>query len=90
MVTNFKIYFFCPPLWQCIESIFNHYAAKFSGLELLLNLLQSTNPKQKGDASAALHTMAMKDMCSSIVDPAPTSPTPQVFCILFIKWAHHI
>ncbi|KEH23765.1 ARM repeat protein interacting WITH ABF2 protein [Medicago truncatula] len=50
-----------------------------NGLELLLNLLQSTNPKQKGDASAALHTMAMKDMCSSIVDPAPTSPTPQVY-----------
>ncbi|MCI35363.1 ARM repeat protein interacting WITH ABF2 protein, partial [Trifolium medium] len=40
-------------------------------------LLQSTNQKQKGEASAALHAMAAKGMRASILDPAPTSPTPQ-------------
>ncbi|GAU43444.1 hypothetical protein TSUD_335070, partial [Trifolium subterraneum] len=50
-----------------------------NGLELLLELLQSTNQKQKGEASAALHAMAAKGMCASILDPAPTSPTPQVY-----------
>ncbi|WJX78824.1 hypothetical protein P8452_62008 [Trifolium repens] len=50
-----------------------------NGLELLLELLQSTNQKQKGEASAALHAMAAKGMRASIRNPAPTSPTPQVY-----------
>ncbi|WJX52537.1 hypothetical protein P8452_38640 [Trifolium repens] len=50
-----------------------------NGLELLLELLQSTNQKQKGEASAALHAMAAKGMRASIRNPAPTSPTPHVY-----------
>ncbi|KAK2363660.1 ARM REPEAT PROTEIN INTERACTING WITH ABF2 [Trifolium repens] len=50
-----------------------------NGLELLLELLQSTNQKQKGEASVALHAMAAKGMRASIRNPAPTSPTPQVY-----------
>ena len=50
-----------------------------NGLELLLSLLHSPNLKQKGEASAALHTMATKGKSASIIAPAPTSPTLQVY-----------
>jgi hypothetical protein len=80
-VSNFNIHFSFPSLCWYLESIFNRYAAKSSGLELLLDLLQSKNQKQKGEASAALHAMASKGAGASILDPAPTSPTPQVFFI---------
>lgn len=50
----------------------------FTGLELLLDLLESTNLKQKRDASFALHTLATKTTSVSPVDAAPPSPTPQV------------
>ncbi|KAI5426685.1 hypothetical protein KIW84_032206, partial [Lathyrus oleraceus] len=50
-----------------------------NGLELLLDLLESTIKKQKREASAALHTMATKGIGASIVDLAPTSPTSQVY-----------
>ncbi|GAU23360.1 hypothetical protein TSUD_334070, partial [Trifolium subterraneum] len=56
-----------------------HLCSPDDRLELLLELLQSTNQKQKGEASAALHAMAAKGMCASILDPASTSPTPQVY-----------
>ncbi|XP_027351055.1 ARM REPEAT PROTEIN INTERACTING WITH ABF2-like [Abrus precatorius] len=49
-----------------------------NGLELLLQLLESSNVKQKGDASAALHILATKSRSVS-VDAAPTSPTPQMY-----------
>nr|XP_004493669.1 ARM REPEAT PROTEIN INTERACTING WITH ABF2-like isoform X1 [Cicer arietinum] len=49
-----------------------------NGLESLVDLLESTDLKQKGEASAALYKLATKDICS-LVDPAPPSPTPQVY-----------
>ncbi|XP_058748626.1 ARM REPEAT PROTEIN INTERACTING WITH ABF2-like isoform X1 [Vicia villosa] len=50
-----------------------------NGLELLLEHLESSNKKQKREASAALHAMATKGIGASIVDLAPTSPTSQVY-----------
>ncbi|KAK7285352.1 hypothetical protein RJT34_20121 [Clitoria ternatea] len=49
------------------------------GLELLLDLLESTDPTQKGDASAALHKLATKAGSVSFVDAAPPSPTPRLY-----------
>ncbi|GFZ06032.1 ARM repeat protein interacting with ABF2 [Actinidia rufa] len=48
-----------------------------NGLELLLELLQSTNLKQQQDASEALYKLATKASSLSPVDAAPPSPTPQ-------------
>ncbi|KAG9457923.1 hypothetical protein H6P81_002431 [Aristolochia fimbriata] len=50
-----------------------------NGLELLLGLLGSTNPKQQQDGSVALYKMANKAMALSPMDAAPPSPTPQVY-----------
>ncbi|XP_068662768.1 ARM REPEAT PROTEIN INTERACTING WITH ABF2-like [Aristolochia californica] len=50
-----------------------------NGLELLLGLLGSTNPKQQQDGSVALYKMANKAMALSPMDAAPLSPTPQVY-----------
>ncbi|PSS06379.1 ARM REPEAT PROTEIN INTERACTING WITH like [Actinidia chinensis var. chinensis] len=50
-----------------------------NGLELLLELLQSTNLKQQQDASEALYKLATKASSLSPVDAAPPSPTPQVY-----------
>lgn len=49
-----------------------------TGLDLLLDLLGSTNIKQKRGASYALHRLATKTTSVSPVDDAPPSPTPQV------------
>lgn len=60
-----------------------------TGLELLLGLLGSSNPKQQLDGSVALYKLANKAMTLSPVDAAPPSPTPQVgilskaWCISF-------
>ncbi|WCJ23718.1 ARM repeat protein interacting with ABF2 [Euphorbia peplus] len=50
-----------------------------NGLELLLGLLGSTNPKQQLDGAVALFKLANKAMALSPVDAAPPSPTPQVY-----------
>ncbi|XP_068659199.1 ARM REPEAT PROTEIN INTERACTING WITH ABF2-like [Aristolochia californica] len=50
-----------------------------NGLELLLGLLASNNPKQQQDGSVALYKMANKAMALSPMDAAPPSPTPQVY-----------
>ncbi|XP_057438771.1 ARM REPEAT PROTEIN INTERACTING WITH ABF2-like [Lotus japonicus] len=51
-----------------------------NGLELLLVLLESSNLKQKRDASAALHKLASKATSVSLADAAPpSSPSPQVY-----------
>ncbi|XP_054818516.1 ARM REPEAT PROTEIN INTERACTING WITH ABF2-like isoform X2 [Prosopis cineraria] len=50
-----------------------------NGLELLLDLLESTNIKQKRDASMALHSLAVRTTSVSPFDGAPPSPTPQVY-----------
>ncbi|XP_077218307.1 ARM repeat protein interacting with ABF2 isoform X2 [Tasmannia lanceolata] len=50
-----------------------------NGLELLLNLLVSKDPKLQHDASVALYKMANKAMSLSPMDGAPPSPTPQVY-----------
>ncbi|XP_059660501.1 ARM REPEAT PROTEIN INTERACTING WITH ABF2-like [Cornus florida] len=50
-----------------------------NGLELLLELLESTNLKQQRDGSAALYKLANKATLLSPVDAAPPSPTPQVY-----------
>ncbi|XP_021889413.1 ARM REPEAT PROTEIN INTERACTING WITH ABF2 isoform X2 [Carica papaya] len=50
-----------------------------NGLELLLGLLGSTNPKQQLDGAVALYRLANKSMTLSPVDAAPPSPTPQVY-----------
>ncbi|XP_057549477.1 ARM REPEAT PROTEIN INTERACTING WITH ABF2-like [Amaranthus tricolor] len=50
-----------------------------NGLELLLELLESTVIKQQRDGSMALYTMASKATIVSPVDAAPPSPTPQVY-----------
>lgn len=55
------------------------YALKlFPGLELLLELLESTSSKQHQDGSAALYKLATKGTSLSSTDAAPLSPTPQV------------
>ncbi|TKY44491.1 ARM repeat protein interacting with ABF2 [Spatholobus suberectus] len=51
-----------------------------NGLELLMDILESPNVKQKGNASAALHKLAAKASSSvSLFDAAPPSPTPQMY-----------
>ncbi|THU47454.1 hypothetical protein C4D60_Mb09t15690 [Musa balbisiana] len=50
-----------------------------NGLDLLLDLLGSTNLKQQQDGSVALYKLANKAMTLSSVDAAPPSPTPQVY-----------
>ncbi|XVF28901.1 hypothetical protein REPUB_Repub15cG0072700 [Reevesia pubescens] len=50
-----------------------------NGLELLLGLLGSTNPKQQLDGAVALYKLANKAMTLSPMDAAPPSPTPQVY-----------
>uniref|UniRef100_A0A3Q7H5S6 BTB domain-containing protein n=1 Tax=Solanum lycopersicum TaxID=4081 RepID=A0A3Q7H5S6_SOLLC len=49
------------------------------GLELLLELLESTNLKHQRDGSVALCKLANKASSLSPVDAAPPSPTPQVY-----------
>ncbi|XP_059300908.1 ARM REPEAT PROTEIN INTERACTING WITH ABF2-like isoform X1 [Lycium ferocissimum] len=49
------------------------------GLELLLELLESTNLKHERDGSVALCKLANKASSLSPVDAAPPSPTPQVY-----------
>ncbi|KHN10662.1 Arm repeat protein interacting with ABF2 [Glycine soja] len=51
-----------------------------NGLKLLLDILKSSNVKQKSDASMALHQLAAKASSSfSLFDIAPPSPTPQMY-----------
>ncbi|CAA3033603.1 ARM REPEAT PROTEIN INTERACTING WITH ABF2-like isoform X1 [Olea europaea subsp. europaea] len=50
-----------------------------NGLELLLEILQSTNLKYQKDSSLALCKVASKVSSLSPVDAAPPSPTPQVY-----------
>ncbi|WVZ05548.1 hypothetical protein V8G54_018894 [Vigna mungo] len=51
------------------------------GLNLLLDMLKSTNVKQKGDASAALHKIAAKAHSSvvSLFELPPRSPSLQMY-----------
>ncbi|KAJ6313013.1 hypothetical protein OIU77_014519 [Salix suchowensis] len=49
------------------------------GLDLLIGLLGSSNPKQQLDGAIALYRLANKAMALSPVDAAPPSPTPQVY-----------
>ncbi|KAJ8431291.1 hypothetical protein Cgig2_026267 [Carnegiea gigantea] len=48
-----------------------------NGLELLLELLESSGIKEQQDGSIALYKMASKAVTISPVDQAPLSPTPQ-------------
>ncbi|XP_010255973.1 PREDICTED: ARM REPEAT PROTEIN INTERACTING WITH ABF2-like isoform X2 [Nelumbo nucifera] len=50
-----------------------------NGLELLLELLGSTSPKQQQDSSVALYKLAKKAATLCPMDAAPPSPTPQVY-----------
>ncbi|KMT06143.1 hypothetical protein BVRB_7g163130 [Beta vulgaris subsp. vulgaris] len=50
-----------------------------NGLELLLELLESSCIKQQQDGSMALYKMASKTTLLSPADAAPPSPTPQVY-----------
>ncbi|CAK9147058.1 unnamed protein product [Ilex paraguariensis] len=50
-----------------------------NGLELLLELLESTNLKHQRDGSVALYKLANKASSLSPVDAAPPSPVPQVY-----------
>ncbi|KAI4373963.1 hypothetical protein MLD38_012018 [Melastoma candidum] len=50
-----------------------------NGLELLLGLLISSNPKQQLDGAMALSKLANKVTSLSPADAAPPSPTPQVY-----------
>lgn len=50
-----------------------------NGLELLLELLESSDIKQQQDGSIALYKMASKATTVLQVDAAPPSPTPQVY-----------
>ncbi|XAR61202.1 hypothetical protein NMG60_11034840 [Bertholletia excelsa] len=50
-----------------------------NGLELLIELLESSNLKQQLDGSLALYKLATKSSYSSPEDAAPPSPTPQVY-----------
>lgn len=53
-----------------------------AGLELMLELLQSTSLKQKQDGSGALYKLATKATSLSPVDAAPPSPNPQVISLI--------
>ncbi|XP_065035234.1 ARM REPEAT PROTEIN INTERACTING WITH ABF2-like isoform X2 [Musa acuminata AAA Group] len=50
-----------------------------NGLDLLLELLVSTNLKQQQDASVALYKLAKKSLTLCSVDAASPSPSPQVY-----------
>ncbi|KAK7242996.1 hypothetical protein RIF29_37778 [Crotalaria pallida] len=50
-----------------------------NGLELLLDLLESTSPKQKCVASVALSKLATKASSSPLVDAAPPSPCLKMY-----------
>lgn len=50
-----------------------------NGLELLLELLESTVVKDQRDASAALRKLANEASSLSHIDAAPLSPVPQVY-----------
>ncbi|KAI4301256.1 hypothetical protein L6164_034550 [Bauhinia variegata] len=50
-----------------------------NGLELLLDLLESTSLKPRRESSVALYKLATKATSFSPVDAAPPSPTPQVY-----------
>ncbi|KNA08382.1 hypothetical protein SOVF_163110, partial [Spinacia oleracea] len=50
-----------------------------NGLDLLLELLESSGIKQQQDGSRALYKMASKTTLLSPVDAAPPSPSPQVY-----------
>ncbi|GAA0167258.1 hypothetical protein LIER_22231 [Lithospermum erythrorhizon] len=50
-----------------------------NGLELLLDLLESSIVKEQRDGSEALFKLAKKASSLSPVDAAPPSPTPQVY-----------
>ncbi|KFK38013.1 hypothetical protein AALP_AA3G059000 [Arabis alpina] len=50
-----------------------------NGLELLLELLGSTDAKQQLDGAVALHKIANKSMSLSPVSTAPTSPTQMIY-----------
>ncbi|KAL6527647.1 hypothetical protein OROMI_029458 [Orobanche minor] len=50
-----------------------------NGLELLLELLVSTNAKHQRDSSMALCRLANKASSQSPIDAAPPSPIPQVY-----------
>ncbi|CAI9768752.1 unnamed protein product [Fraxinus pennsylvanica] len=50
-----------------------------TGLELILEILESTNLKYQRDSSLALCKVASKASSLSPVDAAPPSPTPQVY-----------
>ncbi|ERN12670.1 ARM REPEAT PROTEIN INTERACTING WITH ABF2 [Amborella trichopoda] len=49
------------------------------GLEVLLNMLDSTDSKMQQDSAVALYTLANKAMALFPMDAAPPSPTPQVY-----------
>lgn len=49
------------------------------GLELLLGLFGSSNPKQQLDASIALYKLANKAMILSLVDAAPPPQAPVIY-----------
>jgi len=62
------------------ECIFKQDAAKSSGLELLLNILQSQCTIQKRKASMALSMLASRaNFISSLIQTISPSPTSQVF-----------
>ncbi|XP_042462572.1 ARM REPEAT PROTEIN INTERACTING WITH ABF2 isoform X1 [Zingiber officinale] len=63
----------CPPEEQRRIFIDNN------GMDILLELVGSTNLKQQQDGSFALYKMANKAKMLSSVDAAPPSPTPQVY-----------
>ncbi|MQL73796.1 hypothetical protein Taro_006159, partial [Colocasia esculenta] len=50
-----------------------------NGLELLLDLIRSNNPKQQQDGALALHQLANKSMFLPPSVAAPSSPIPQVY-----------
>ena len=55
----------------------------FSGLGILLELLESTNIKHQRDSCVALCKLAEKATSLSPVDAGPPSPISQVFILLF-------
>lgn len=59
-----------------------------AGLELLLELLESTSLKQQHDGSMALYKLATKATSLSPVDAAPPSPNPQVVIRFLIGLSH--
>jgi len=83
----YQVFFFAISYSLYSECILKQDAAKSSGIELLLNILQSQ--LQKRDASMALSILASRaNFISSLLKAISPSPTSQVFSFTLFTLNH--